>query len=261
MTAKEQHPTRPCRACGRRIPWSARFCAGCGAYQNPPADRRARQRRYLDRWRAVRGVVLFYVIYLLTILPLFWTPEEHKATGILVVGVVDAVLIMSYWAISRVSVRPLLVLNRPAVVWSLAGLAALVPLLAANIGYHRSLVRWFELTPDKTTDPFDAAGYGLFVVTLAVCVMPAIWEEIAFRGIIQGALSKAVGTRQAILTTAILFAIIHRSVLSGPYLFVLGLVLGLMRRRSNSLVPGMVTHFAHNLVVVLIERYDLIGDM
>ena len=98
----------------------------------------------------------------------------------------------------------------------------------------------------------------MWVIILDICVMPAIWEEIAFRGLIQTGLATAVKTREAIILTAVLFAIIHFSALSGIYLFGLGLVLGVLRHRSQSLVPGMLMHFFHNLAIVLVEKLEIL---
>ena len=82
-------------------------------------------------------------------------------------------------------------------------------------------------------------------------------EEIAFRGLIQSQLRRALGTREAIFTGAILFSIIHVSVFSGIYLFALGLVLGVLRHRSRSLLPGIGLHFFHNFAILTAEYYSL----
>ena len=80
-----------------------------------------------------------------------------------------------------------------------------------------------------------------------------MWEEIAFRGIIQGELTSTLSRREGILLTAILFAFMHGNVFSVPYLLVLGLYLGMLKEWSGSLLPPMVVHFAHNLAVVANE--------
>jgi hypothetical protein len=202
----------------------------------------------------VRSVIAFYTLYLATVMPIVWLPDEAKAKGILVVSVVEAALVLAWWKWSGVSLGPRLTLDRAAVAGSVAGLVLLAPLLGLNFLYHRSLQAWFGVEPERFSDVFRDAGYGIAVVVLAVCVMPAIWEELAFRGIVQGELAKAVRGGEAVVMTAVLFSVIHVSVFSAPYLLALGLFLGLLRERSGSLVPGMAVHFAHNLAVMLIER-------
>ena len=131
----------------------------------------------------------------------------------------------------------------------------LVVLLPLDFGYHHLLISWLGITSPGITKPFIDEGYGLAIQILAVAVMPGIWEEIAFRGIIQTTLTKATGQREALILTAFLFGIIHGAWFSLPYLVLIGLVLGWLRQRSGSLLPGMALHFTHNLAVILAERW------
>jgi membrane protease YdiL (CAAX protease family) len=85
--------------------------------------------------------------------------------------------------------------------------------------------------------------------------MPAIFEEIAFRGIIQGRLARVVTRTESLLITSFAFGIIHMSLVSLPYLAALGLLLGWLRQRSGSLVPSMVVHGVHNLVVLALGKF------
>lgn len=69
----------------------------------------------------------------------------------------------------------------------------------------------FEVEAVNITEPFVTAGYPFWVILLEACVMPAVWEEVAFRGLIQVRLAKAVRRNEAIIMTAVLFAVIHCS--------------------------------------------------
>jgi membrane protease YdiL (CAAX protease family) len=97
----------------------------------------------------------------------------------------------------------------------------------------------------------EASEPGWWVPVLLTCAAPAIFEELAFRGCIQSSLSRVLAQRDALIITALLFAILHLSLFSLPHLLVMGLTLGVMRWRSGSLYPGMILHFCHNLLVVL----------
>jgi sodium transport system permease protein len=91
------------------------------------------------------------------------------------------------------------------------------------------------------------------IVLLAV--IPAICEEIFFRGFLFGALVRR-SVLNAVVTTTTLFAAFH--VLSPSSLtperfapsLMLGLALGLLRWRSGSIWPGVVMHVAHNSIVI-----------
>jgi membrane protease YdiL (CAAX protease family) len=102
---------------------------------------------------------------------------------------------------------------------------------------------------------FTSAGYSFGWAVLLIAVQPAIIEELAFRGVILSALEPVLGGPEALLVSALMFAILHLSVPSIPHLFVLGIVLAWLRQRTGSLYAGMVAHFSHNLLVLLAERH------
>lgn len=127
-----------------------------------------------------------------------------------------------------------------------AGLALLVPALGLNYAYHSILT---ELVPMESADPsgFFTSRFGGIVF---ICVLPAVVEEIGFRGIIQHEFEKAVSPALAIGIAAAAFSAAHFSVLSAPYLALLGALLGWMKWKTGSLYPSMVAHFLHNFVVI-----------
>lgn len=103
---------------------------------------------------------------------------------------------------------------------------------------------------------FLSSGYGWALIVLVVCVQPAIFEEVAFRGVIQNAMLGALREREALLLTAFMFAVIHFNFLSFPVYFMLGIVLGVLRLRTGSLYPCIVLHFCHNGLCILLEWWQ-----
>ena len=99
---------------------------------------------------------------------------------------------------------------------------------------------------------------GLFSLT-AIAVGPALTEEIAFRGALLGALRRPLGAAAAVITSAVLFALIH--IPPGgyrvPFALALGLALGALRIRTGSIVPGAIAHAALNTTTVIVTaRFD-----
>jgi len=135
-----------------------------------------------------------------------------------------------------------------------AGLGMLVALLVVNHFYHyilvNSLFDGIEIEGEVYSEIFPTfAGLVLFV-----CVIPGIMEEVAFRGLIQHWFHAAVSPRTAIVVSSAMFSAAHFSIISAPYLFALGLVLGWLRWKTGSLYPSMIIHFLHNFaVIVLLE--------
>ncbi|QTN31960.1 CPBP family intramembrane metalloprotease [Akkermansiaceae bacterium] len=160
----------------------------------------------------------------------------------LAIFVTTAFALVRYWA----DVRPLLAVTGFGKTAAWAGLALLIPMLALNYGYHSVLVALLDIEMEDYGSFFGSrAGAILFI-----CVMPAVVEEIAFRGIIQHRFESVVGPWVAIAASSVLFSAAHMSILSGPYLAGLGALLGWMKWKSGSLYPPMLAHFAHNLVVI-----------
>jgi ABC-2 type transport system permease protein/sodium transport system permease protein len=101
-----------------------------------------------------------------------------------------------------------------------------------------------------------------FALVLAMAVLPAVLEELFFRGYLLGALLGVLRPRTAILATAALFALFHLilgSVLAIERLvpsFLLGLVLGWVCWRTGSVWPGMLLHALHNGCLVLLGYYQ-----
>jgi membrane protease YdiL (CAAX protease family) len=83
-----------------------------------------------------------------------------------------------------------------------------------------------------------------------ICAMPAIFEEIGFRGLAQTWLMRVISPWKAVIVSAGFFSAAHLNILGAPYLFLVGGLFGWVRWRTGSLYPGMILHLLHNLAVL-----------
>jgi membrane protease YdiL (CAAX protease family) len=120
-------------------------------------------------------------------------------------------------------------------------------------------VQLFGLPLLNMATDYVVDGYGFGWLVLSTCLIPAVFEEIAFRGIIHTGLTRHLTVIEAALVGSAIFAILHLSVPSLPHLLVLGLMFTYLRIRSGSLVPGMIAHFLHNLVVCVTDWQEAGG--
>lgn len=90
----------------------------------------------------------------------------------------------------------------------------------------------------------------LYFVTVAL--VPALVEEFAFRGIILGTLRKYSDT-VAIVVSAGLFGLMHGNFVQIPFAFCVGLVLGFVVVKTNSLLPSILIHFFNNAISVFFD--------
>jgi sodium transport system permease protein len=90
----------------------------------------------------------------------------------------------------------------------------------------------------------------LAVYLLVFAVLPAVCEELAFRGFILTGLRRRFRAGTAIIISSVLFAVAHMNVFQFAPTFVLGLVLGALVVRSGSVLPAMVCHLIHNGLLI-----------
>lgn len=83
-----------------------------------------------------------------------------------------------------------------------------------------------------------------------LCFAVPLAEELVFRGAVQGFL-QPLGSRAALLTAAMLFAVQHGGAAGMLYALCMGLVLGWLRERAQSVLPCILLHSVNNLLVWL----------
>lgn len=108
-----------------------------------------------------------------------------------------------------------------------------------------ALSRLEQGLPDRILLPSDGAGLAL--AWLAVCLVPAVGEELLFRGLIQGWL-RPYGAFSAVLGQAVLFALLHGRVSACVSALLGGIALGLVAQTSGSLHLGVAFHLYNNTV-------------
>jgi membrane protease YdiL (CAAX protease family) len=90
----------------------------------------------------------------------------------------------------------------------------------------------------------------LLYVLLIVAVGAAVSEEFVFRGILQRSLASRFGAWAAILITSLVFALLH-TIWRLPPALILGVFLGVLYWRTQSLVLPMISHFTINSAAVI----------
>jgi uncharacterized protein len=96
------------------------------------------------------------------------------------------------------------------------------------------------------------------LVILVVAIVPAITEEVMFRGYIQRSLEFHLKPIWAALITAVFFGIFHFNLYGLIPLISLGLYFGFAAYMSNSIVVPIVLHFLNNFSAVML--FFIIGD-
>lgn len=140
--------------------------------------------------------------------------------------------------------------NWPANIWSFlaTGFALQIVLLALGR---------FLTFPKET--PFDALlrrpSTVLLIAAFSLTLGP-LMEELFFRGFLYPVLARRLGVAPAISATALAFGLIHAaqygySAASVFLIFLVGVVLGVVRARKDSVAAGFLVHAAYNGTIMM----------
>lgn len=135
----------------------------------------------------------------------------------------------------------------------LRSVAAAVLLGASSWSLVAALVTWVLPPPPELVKGLENLllfeGAPFWVVLALGALVPAICEEALFRGLLLGGL-RSLGAGWAVLISSLLFGLAHGSVYRLLPTFTLGMVMGLLRWRSGSLLPSMMFHGVNNGIAV-----------
>jgi membrane protease YdiL (CAAX protease family) len=160
-----------------------------------------------------------------------------------------------YVKYNKYSVRT--VFKLAPITWQCALASVLIglcsPIISDELGVLVQLIitvpaEWHELA----VKPFLAASVldWFVIITGVVLIAPAI-EELLFRGMLQGAFEVRLEWWQAVLQTALIFALLHLLDFMMIQYFLLGVLLGFVCWRSRSVLPAILVHMVYNAVEVI----------
>ncbi len=159
----------------------------------------------------------------------FYFPNKHTSFPLLIMGALTVILALPF-------VEFLGVLNSKMI----------LPQMFQGI---ESWMKTMEAQAEQMTTLFlsvDTIG-GLAINLLMIAIIPAIGEELIFRGIVMKKFEQWFkNTHIAIFVSAFLFSAFHLQFFSFLPRFFLGLMLGYMFVWTGNLIVPMVVHFANN---------------
>lgn len=108
---------------------------------------------------------------------------------------------------------------------------------------------------DSKNGEMAALGVGDSIyAALTFAILPAILEELLFRGVVRAEYSK-YGGAAAVLLSSLLFAFLHFSPVRLPLYLFTGIILALTAGAANTILPTVIIHVANNLFVLYFEKY------
>jgi len=200
----------------------------------------------------------------------FWAFARSAVTTQVFVIALPAVLMTLL--LTR-SPRETLLLKRPR--WATIPAAVLLALvLYPSLAIlQRVVVQLYPVSPDvarallPVQEMFSSAP--LWALILVIAAVPAVCEELAFRGFILSGLRRGGGKWQPIIITAVLFGVAHGVLQQSVIASIVGVVIGYVAVQSGSLLPAIAFHVVNNSVVVagsritpeLLDRWPLLAAL
>jgi CAAX protease family protein len=100
--------------------------------------------------------------------------------------------------------------------------------------------------------------FDVIFVIFVVSIVPAVSEEIMFRGFIQSSFEFKLKARWAIVITAVFFGFYHFNPYGLVPLIILGIYFSFASYMSRSIFIPMILHFTNNFIAIIM--YFTIGD-
>ena len=119
-----------------------------------------------------------------------------------------------------------------------------------------AFVNWFDYIVKgwgytSSVSNIDVKTFGKFIgAVFYIGLMPAICEELVFRGVITNGL-KENGTKVAVVLSAVLFALMHQNLQQFFYQLFLGGVMAYIVLKTGNILYTMLLHFLNNFCVLL----------
>lgn len=122
------------------------------------------------------------------------------------------------------------------------------------ISYAGQIFESFGIHYDVDYGENPEGIFGFLLCFLSTAVVPALAEEFAFRGVIMGMLRR-FGEGFAVVTSAILFGVIHGNFEQMPFAFLVGLGLGFAAIKSGSIWTAVAIHGYNNFISLVFEFF------
>jgi len=219
------------------------------------------KRNYFNISDAGKGAMLFIILQNLFILVLtgaIYAGFKYGQIGsLLITALLEMMFVLTVFIIASTSnvhlTRATLINRKPSIKQGvLAVVLAFVCLYGfsgiTNVFYYfLRMVGYVGTEADLAVNTWG----GFIIEIICVCMVPAVCEELLFRGLLLNGLRR-LGKWPAIILSAIVFMLMHGNPDQTVFQLVLGIVLGLAFYNTGSLWVPMIIHFTNNFYVTIL---------
>lgn len=125
-------------------------------------------------------------------------------------------------------------------------------------GLSVEFFKLFGYKPREAASYFPSLSGGLIVPAfIVIAVLPAVFEELMFRGLLLNCCQNGMGSVRAILVTGFCFSLFHASPEQTIYQFIAGCAFAFIAVRSGAILPSVFMHFVNNALIVILNACGL----
>jgi len=212
------------------------------------------------------GALVLSALGALLVVPFGGSVHSLEALCLSQAGLWLALIVACKVAVVRHGTGSLRDLGLATLSWRQAGLGTLVGVIMRFVAGALA-VALYELFPKEQWRQSAAPGtaidrnaVSIVVLTLILVVGAPFFEELFFRGLVQGAFTSRTGARFALFAQAICFGAVHyrigmnlaQATVTVVTIMLVGGVLGSLRWHTEKLGPGMVAHAVFNAIAALV---------
>ena len=203
-------------------------------------------------------VSLFFGRLALSGMPLNWT-SVVQSTIVIQVGIILAPALIMATMLTR-SVRKALRLHRPRPLDMIAAASLAVCLHPTYAAFAAAVGNEYKLGEQSTSMlmQFDSiiSSTPIWQVLFMLALIPAICEELVFRGFLFAGLQRNGGHVRAILVTAAFFGLSHGVLQQSITASVMGVMIGWIAYRSGGVACTMAFHATHNSISMILASHS-----
>lgn len=239
-----------CAECEKEVATHHRYCLHCGAYLGTQAET-----INVFNNENLRRVFIFFFLYLFICLLVKYTSWFTSYDEIFWIEIALAAITLRFAWLNREALKPVLRFNNYK--WYLVTGVVAISLVASvivNFSVREVNVTFFNSDVSYLQE-YRLYFFPSLVMVYSIAIMPAIFEEVAFRGIMYNYCSTFLDDKLVVAVTAFLFAIMHLNLISLVWLIPFGFFIGHLRYRYNTIWYGVIFHFIFNLTAVGIDLY------
>jgi sodium transport system permease protein len=203
------------------------------------------------------GVLILMIRFFLS----FTLPAPHTFRDFAVLAGVTQLVVVATPALLMTimltrSPSQTLLLRRPPLLAPLAAVALALTLHPAVNVLQTWVTRLYPLNEQIVAELEGLLGNqdSLWILLLVIGVLPAICEELAFRGFILSGLRHAGHKWTAIAISSIFFGATHAIFQQSLVACLVGMVLGYLAVQSGSILTSILFHVVHNSLALVIKQ-------